>query len=467
MNENKRVLKGFLFIGVLFVLLIGYLTYFELFLKEDIVQNTYNRRIWEVDTGRIRGSILDRNGETLAYSESTEDDTQVRFYPFEELYAHVIGYHTPIYGNAQLEAAYQDELSGNKALNRIMDLPKQLTGEKLFGNQLQLTLDHDLQKKAWDLLQGQKGAVVALDPKTGAVLAMVSNPSYDPNQDKLSGAWEDLQNSRDSVLLPRATQGLYPPGSTFKCLTTAAAAASGNLDLVWKDEGSILVDGMIIRNFNSQVFGRVDLDQAFTKSINTYFAALGLEMGEDAIQNTAAQFGFNQKIPFDLQVSPSRLDQGDMSQTELASTSIGQGTLLVTPLHMALMGAGIANEGSIMEPYLVERVTMDSGRVVEAHSRKIWMDGPTSDTAALVKELMVQVVESGTGTNARISGISVAGKTGTAQNERDGEDHAWFMGFAPAEDPRIVVAVLLEYSGSTGGNSAAPIAGKLMENYLN
>lgn len=466
MNENRRVIKGFIILSLLFVLIIGYLSVFELFWKDDIIQNSYNRRIWDVDTGRIRGSILDRDGQILAYSELNEDDSAERIYPYGEAYAHVIGYHSLLYGNSQLEAAYQNDLSGNKAWNHLVDIPAQFSGQVLYGNQLTLTLDHELQMKALELLGGRNGAVVALDPQTGAVLALASNPSFDPNQEELQEIWGEIHSSEESILLPRATQGLYPPGSTFKILTTAAAAKSAQLGFVWDDQGTIDVDGTIIHNFSSQNYGEVGLDEAFAKSINTYFAALGLEMGEGSIENISRDFYFNRDIPFSLLVSTSIFPQESLNDAQLAATSIGQGQLLVTPMHMALIAATIANDGTMMEPYLVQEVRMNSQRLVEDNTPTKLTSPLTTDMAQRIKELMIQVVETGTGTNAKITGISVAGKTGTAQNEREGEDHAWFIGFAPAEDPKIAVAVLVEYSGSTGGKTAAPIAGKLMEFYL-
>jgi peptidoglycan glycosyltransferase len=466
MNENKRIIKAFLILGALFVLLIGYLSYFELFLKADVVQNPYNRRIWEVDTGRVRGPITDRNGVVLAYSEADGEGLVKRIYPFKNLYSHVIGYHSPLYGNHQLEATYQNDLSGDKAVNRIKDLWKQLSGETLYGNQLTLTIDHVLQTRASELLKGRNGAVVALDPRTGAILAMVSNPSFDPNADALSEQWAAHQADPDAVLLPRATQGLYPPGSTFKVLTTAAAMGNGLADFVWNDEGSITVDGKVLQNFNGKVFGQVDLNKAFTQSVNTYFAALGLEVGEDRLVETTEAFHFNQAWTFPLQVATSRFERGQGSLTALASASIGQGTLLMTPLHMALMAGTVANGGNMMTPYLVQSVQMASGEQVENTIPKVLSKAIPVETAQALTQLMIQVVDQGTGTRAKISGIKVAGKTGTAQNERSGEDHAWFVGFAPAADPQIVVAVLLEYSGTTGGNASAPIAADIMGTYL-
>lgn len=465
-NEDKRIVKGFLFLGALFVLLIGFLTTFEVFFKEKVVNNSYNRRIWEMDTGRIRGSIFDRKGTLLAYSEENSDGRQERTYPFQGLYAHVIGYHTPVYGNSQLEATYQIELSGNKAWNRLVDLPRQWAGETLYGNELHLTLDHDLQKKAQDLLKGRRGAVVALDPKTGALLALVSNPTFDPNGEVLAKEWDDHQKSEDFVLLPRATQGLYAPGSTFKVITAAASLVSQQSSFVWEDEGSVLIDGMEIANYDQKVYGSVDLEKALTLSVNTYFAALSQDLGASILKAEAEGFGFNQTVPFSIPASSSRFPQGTLTKTQLASAAIGQGDLLASPLQMALVAAAIANEGRLMEPYLVEEVRMHSQKVVEGHTPKEWIRPLSAEHANQLKEWMVRVVEQGTGTRAAFSGITVAGKTGTAQNERKGEDHAWFIGFAPAEDPQIAIAVLLEYSGSTGGSAAAPIAGTIMKEYL-
>lgn len=465
-NENKRIVKGFLFLGALFVFLIGFLTTFEVFLKDDVVNNAYNRRIWDMDTGRIRGSIFDRSGTLLAYSQENAEGRQERIYPFGGLYAHVIGYHTPLYGNSQLEATYQMDLSGNKAWNRLVDLPAQWAGESLYGNELHLTLDHTLQKKAQELLKGRNGAVVALDPKTGAVLALASNPTFDPNGAVLEQQWDSHQKSEEFVLLPRSTQGLYAPGSTFKVLTAAAALATQKESFVWEDKGSIFIDGKEITNYDQKVYGSVNLEKAITQSVNTYFAALSQEMGAAPLETVAEGFGFNEPIPFSIFVSTSRFPVGEFSKTQTASAAIGQGEVLVSPLQMALVAATIANEGRLMEPYLVQEVRMHSQQLVEQHAPKEWKNSLSSEHASILKDLMIRVVEKGTGTKAALSGIVVAGKTGTAQNERSGEDHAWFIGFAPAENPQIAVAVILEYSGTTGGSAAAPIGGALMKEFL-
>jgi peptidoglycan glycosyltransferase len=466
---NSRILHSLVFAGILFGLLITSLTWFELRGKNDIMGNAYNKRLIEAEEEIVRGSIVDRNGEILAETLSSEA-SKIRNYPEKRLYAHIIGYNSSIYGKTLLEARYNSELIGKTNLEFMKSLKAMLSNETKAGYNLRLTISNPLQAIAREQLGDRHGAVVALDPGTGEILAMVSTPDYNPNASKLEENWKTLIEDENSPLLPRATMGLYPAGSIFKVVTAAAAIETGKGDYTTNDQGTTVIDGMTFSNAGQKARGEIDLHQAMTVSSNVYFAELSQKIGAGDLIAKAKDAGITKSFEFDLPRTDSRIGDSGMGKTELAATAIGQGKLLVSPLQMAMLAAGVANNGEIMQPYLVKTVENAGGEAVreaDPHSLYKWIK---PETAALLKEMMVSVVEEGTGTRAQISGVNVAGKTGTAQNEKstesDSKDHAWFIGFAPAEEPRIAVAVLLEYRGEGGGRAAAPVAAKVMSAWL-
>ena len=449
--------------------LIVYLTYFQLFIKDDIITSSYNRRQWAREDKIIRGEIVDRTGIVLAKSE-IQGERQERIYPYGSLYSHVIGYNSVSYGKSLLEAKYNEELLNINPLNPVTDLRDKLIGSKGYGNTLHLTIDHVLEKRAAELLGRQKGAVVALDPQTGEILALVSKPDFNPAGGALEEKWRELVESAENPLLPRATQGLYVPGSTFKAAVSLMAVSKGLGNKTYEDTGSIIIDGKRIENYGNKAYGTLDLTGALAVSSNTVFARIGVELGADNLKDLARQVGIGRKISFDIPVSTSRFDYKGMGQTDQAAVGMGQGKILVTPFQMALITGGIANNGVVMKPYLVDRVTTVNGFLLKEQKPEEYFRLADPVTANTVKNMMEAVVEWGTGKNARISGIRVAGKTGTAQNELtaqgENKEHAWFIGFAPVENPQIAVAVILEYSGATGGGKAAPIARELMIEWL-
>jgi len=453
----------------LFLTLIVYLTYFQLFIKDDIITSSYNRRQWAREDKIIRGEIVDRTGIVLAKSE-IQGERQERIYPYGSLYSHVIGYNSVSYGKSLLEAKYNEELLNINPLNPVTDLRDKLIGSKGYGNTLHLTIDHVLEKRAAELLGRQKGAVVALDPQTGEILALVSKPDFNPAGGALEEKWRELVESAENPLLPRATQGLYVPGSTFKAAVSLMAVSKGLGNKTYEDTGSIIIDGKRIENYGNKAYGTLDLTGALAVSSNTVFARIGVELGADNLKDLARQVGIGRKISFDIPVSTSRFDYKGMGQTDQAAVGMGQGKILVTPFQMALITGGIANNGVVMKPYLVDRVTTVNGFLLKEQKPEEYFRLADPVTANTVKNMMEAVVEWGTGKNARISGIRVAGKTGTAQNELtaqgENKEHAWFIGFAPVENPQIAVAVILEYSGATGGGKAAPIAREIMIEWL-
>ncbi|WP_242870798.1 peptidoglycan D,D-transpeptidase FtsI family protein [Acidaminobacter hydrogenoformans] len=466
---NSRILHSLVFAGILFVVLITSLTWFELRGKNDIMGNAYNKRMIAAEEEILRGSIIDRGSEILAETIASEA-SNIRNYPQKRLYAHIIGYHSSIYGKTLLEAKYNSELLGKSNLEFLSVFKKMLSKDVAQGYNLRLTLSHTLQTVAREQLGDRHGAVVALDPRTGEILAMVSTPDFNPNASSLEENWKSLIENENSPLLPRATMGLYPAGSIFKVVTAAAALETGNGDYMTNDQGTTVIDGMTFSNAGQKARGDIGLHQAMTVSSNVYFAELSQKIGAGALIAKAKDAGITKSFDFDLPRTDSRIGDSGMGKTELAATAIGQGKLLVSPLQMAMLAAGVANGGEIMQPYLVKTVENAGGEVLRETDPESLYKWVTPETAELLKEMMVSVVEEGTGTKAQISGVRVAGKTGTAQNEKstesDSKDHAWFIGFAPAEAPRIAVAVLLEYRGEGGGRAAAPVAAKVMSTWL-
>ncbi len=466
MNYNKKIISVLVIMSVLFLSVFVYLTYFTLFKADSLISSNYNRRLWEKEDSVLRGSIYDRSGTLLAKSEVDDEGNQKRIYPYGSLYAHVIGYNSRTYGKTNLELSFNDYLLKTESLSEIIQYGMDDSPMKR-GCDLVTTVDHTLMEIAKENMRGKNGAVVAVDPKTGEVLCLYSNPSFDPNEDSLTENWADLSVDEDSPFLPRATKGLYAPGSTFKIATAASAIENGLYDFEVDDEGSVKIDGRTFRNSGGKAYGKIDLISGFKYSSNVMFSLLGTKLGAEKLKAAAEDFMITEKMPFDISTSSSGWKYKDMSETELASVGIGQGKLLTTPLNMAMVASSIANGGIMMKPYLVQKAVSLNGVESYSASPEALKRTVPASVAAELSDYMLACVESGTGANARIKGVKVAGKTGTAQNEKDGKDHAWFVGFAPKDDPQIAVAVFQEYSGSSGGAACAPIAAKIMQSWLN
>jgi peptidoglycan glycosyltransferase len=457
-QQSKRMIVVLVSICLMFVSLIVYISYFQIFKADKIKNNSYNKRLWINEESILRGSIIDRNGKILAYSEK-QDNLYKRHYNYGSLYSHIIGYSYREYGKTGLELQYNNALlniNENTAINEI----KNIVAPSSEGNTLKLTIDHGLQEKARALLKGKKGSIVAMNPKTGEVYAMVSLPDFDVTN--LKEDWKQIVEDTNSPLLNRATQGLYTPGSVFKVITTMAALETSNLNTKHECTGSTKIDGYVFKDYNGKAHGTLNLEDALVKSCNTYFTEKSLDIGKDKIGSMADKFMINSKIPFDLPTKSSTFPyKENLGKTDIAASSIGQGKVLVTPLNMAMIASGIANGGEIVKPILVKEIISSGGKVVKANTTQTLSQGTGIFTANETKNMMVEVVKRGTGTGAKINNMRVAGKTGTAENP-SGKSHAWFIGFAPADDPKIAVAVVLEEEGSTGGKSAAPIARDIM-----
>ncbi len=447
--------------------------------------NPANRRHDLARYGQPRGDILVGGRAVTGSRDSGQRFRHERTYRDGPLYAPVTGFASQVYGTALLENAADGILSGTDPALSPLPLYDDLTRARDPGGHVVTTLDARAQRAAYAGLGGRRGAVAALEPSTGRILALVSSPSYDPGE--LSGtgpevtrAWARLNGAADRPMLNRAVRQTYPPGSTFKVVTAAAALDSGvvrDVDEPTRSPDPYRLPGSSARLTN-EVVGCADasLRYAFQWSCNTVFAGLGVAVGVDAMRTTAAGFGFNDHglgIPF--RVSPSTFDTR-VDAAQLALSSIGQYNTRATPLQMAMVAAAVANQGAVRAPHLVERTTTDDGDTVSATGRRTLHQAMNPATAVRLRELMTDVVEKGTGTNAAVPGATVGGKSGTAQHglHNSGTPYAWFISWAQADDamePAVAVAVVVEDAAAdrgdiSGGGDAAPIARAVMEAVL-
>lgn len=466
-NNIKKVFVVFL---LCFLVIISYITYFELYKAPDIAKSQYNKRLWAIRNEVLRGTIYDRNMTALTKSERVNSETQKRTYTGGPLFAHALGYVDIKYGITGLERKYDSELMQTQTEDLLTLIKNKGKSEEKVGDNLKTTLDYKIQKAAYDLLGDNRGAVVALNPKTGEVLALVSKPSFDPNN--LSDTWAAINKDPSLPLINRATSGMYPPGSTFKTIT--AISALENINNVTnkrvQDKGKLVFNSKeSLSNFNGEVLGNIGFKQAFYESSNVYFGTLGMELGNTKLKATAEQFYFNKDIPADgIAIENSKFPSlKSYEKGNLAMTAIGQGEVLATPMQMALIASTIANDGTMMEPYIVSQVMDSKGKTISNFSPKSIGTILSKDNDAIMKDMMRSVVTSGTGTAAAIPGINVAGKTGTAEHDNDASKppHSWFIGFAPYDNPQIAVAVIVE-DGGQGGIAAAKIAGQVMKTAL-
>ena len=481
---NKPIRRLSFVVALLFCTLLLSTTWIQFVTAQSLDNRPGNRRTLLESYSRERGAIL-VDGSPIAKSVPSKDELKyIRTYPQAKLYSQVTGYYSFTYGaGGGLEGAENSMLSGQSDklfYRRVLDM---VTGKAPSGASLELTIDPRAQKAADEALGNQRGAVVALDVKTGAILAMVSHPQYDPtplashNLDSVARAWAQLNASAGRPMVNRAIGGdLYPPGSTFKLVTAAAALSSGKFTEESQIPGPAALDLPLstktLPTDDHQPCGPGDkttLTHALEISCNTAFGWLGLNLGGDALRAQAAKFGFGDSLTVPMRVEPSIVPP--LNKPQSAQAAIGQYDVRVTPLQMAMVSAAIANKGTVMKPYLV-RDTRNSNLDVIDESQPVQLSqAVTPDVAAALTRMMVTVVQSGTGTSAQIPGIEVAGKTGTAQNVPGGAPHAWFTAFAPASDPRIAVAVVVEHGGNAGneafgGKVAAPIARQVMEAVL-
>jgi len=460
LEENKKITHLIIFTSCLFFSIIGYLTYFQIFQGADILQNPYNKRQWAREDNTIRGTIYDRQDVVLATTEVVEDKP-IRKYPHNNTYSHILGYSYKQYGRSGIESYYNQDLMALNPDSPVSIIKEQFSSDMIRGNDLILTLDHRIQKTAEEALNGKVGSIVAIDPTTGEILALVSKPDFNPNT--LIQDWETLVNNESSPLLNRSTNGLYTPGSIYKLIIASGVLENpANVNPDYNCTGSITIDGYTLTDYNDRGHGHLDLIESLVVSCNTNFARMAVDLGGEKVKEISKKFLMDRPINSDIPIKTSRFPySASMGKTDIAAIGIGQGKVLVTPIHMALVAGTFANNGVMMEPYVVSTVQTPTGKVLQRNSGKENIILPTN-IANGVKDMMVATVQRGTGKGAALGGITVGGKTGTAENAT-GKSHAWFIGFAENGSNKVAVAVILESSGETGGAAAAPIAGKIMQ----
>lgn len=447
----------------------AYLVYFNVVKADDFVNSPYNARQDNFAENVIRGNITDKDGVILAQTDVSEDGTETRYYPYGSAFAHVIGYADPDYGKSGLEAVENFSLLTSNSFF-LEKLRNEFQGEKDMGDTVVTTLDAQLQQSAYDALGSNKGAVIVLDPSSGQILTMVSSPSYDPNQ--ISSEYEYLNaDEENSPLLNRATQGLYAPGSTFKIVTTLEYIREHPNDYglyTYECGGQITQNDVTIRCFNSTVHGYEDLRSSFANSCNSSFVNIGLSLNKTSYRETAEDLLFNKKLPSVLDYSKSSFSvTEETSESELMMTAMGQGNTMVSPYHMALITSAIANNGTLMEPYLVDKVTNYTGTEISKNVPKSYQKLMTTEEAAQLKEYMCAVVNEGTGIELGGESYTVAGKTGTAEySMEDGEKtHSWFVGFTNVDNPELVICVVIEGYDGNAGAKAVTIAKQILNSY--
>ncbi len=463
-RNRPYTMVTYMFVAI-FVSLIVWLVYFNLVRSEEFINSPYNTRQDTFADRVIRGNILSSEGEVLASTEIAEDGSEYRYYPYANMFAHVVGYDSK--GKSGLESEANFHLLSSHAFF-LEQMKNEFQNAKNRGDNVVSTLSVKLQTAAYNALGERKGAVVVMEPSTGKILAMVSRSDFDPNY--LDENWEYLiSDEENSSLLNRATQGQYPPGSVFKIITALDYLREHGTvdDFSYNCQGEITKQEHTITDYDRTVHGQVDLPSAFAYSCNSAFAEMGVQMGGKSLRAAGESLLFNKKLPLTMDYKTSVLSVDGKSGVPLMmQTSIGQGNTLVSPMHMALVACTIANQGVLMKPYLIDRVENYNGDRVKKYMPGIYRELLPSSEASVLGGLMENVVNYGTAASLGGQGYTVAGKTGSAEyGEGEIKDsHSWFVGYSNVEDPDIVVSVIIE-GGGTGSESAVPVAGSIFNSY--
>ena len=488
---NQRIRHLTVALIALFGILFVQLTNWQVLQRDTLVADARNNRITVREFDKMRGAIVTADGTVIAATEPVDPairpnsrfDFQ-RVYPTKDLYANISGYYTLGFGSTQLERTHNDVLAGTTAQQQLESTGGLFSKEDLSGT-VQLTLNNDIQKAAKRALGNREGSVVVMDPITGAVLAMYSNPTFDPNDvvaqtGSVGQTLTALQEDPRKPLLANAYQERYMPGSTFKIVTTTAGLETKVIDLmsVFKNSRSWTPPNTKkpIRNYGKKVCGG-DLAEVFRRSCNIPFARTAVEIGPSQMVNGVNRFGFDERVPFDLPGAAASTFGGLAKDFEdslalLAIHGFGQGQVQVTPLHMAMIASTVANGGVMMKPHVVDNTQTRSGAIINTTAPTAWKTAMAPSTAATLTQLMIGVATNGTASCCLKlnNGVSVAAKTGTAQLNPEGEkqrSHAWIMAFAPAEAPRFAISVFIKgvndvVSASTGGRLAGPVAREVL-----
>jgi peptidoglycan glycosyltransferase len=465
----------------MFALVLGSLTYVQFFEASALENNDWNTRQILQDYGKNRGAIL-VDGRPIAESVPSDDQFNYqRVYNEPEMYGHLTGFFSLVNGSTQLENVMNEELSGDSDDLFIDQMVRLFSGAQAQGASVELTIDPQLQQMAWDMIpEGQAGSIVVMEPATGNILAMASKPSYDPNLLAAHDTSAVVQNIEQlsqvpglSIYFNPATQALAAPGSVFKLVVAAAALETGQFDAESTIPNPAVLDlpgtDVGLPNFTTggcTARDTADLEFALEQSCNTPFAQIAWELGEDAVLEQAQDFGFGEGLSIPTEVTASQFPTG-LNEAQLAQSAIGQFDVAVTPLQMAMVSAAIANDGVLMKPNLVKAVRAPDLSMIEEPDPEVFQESLSADNANQITEWMVNVVENGTAQNAAVPGVQVAGKTGTAEVSEQG-DNAWFTGFAPADNPEVVVSIVMQdVDIATGAQLTSPNAKRLIEAVLN
>jgi len=465
--KNRPIVRLTYFFVLVFLAMFIFVVVFLVRDAEDTIADTGNRRQDTMANAITRGEIRSADGKVLAKTEEKNGE-EVRTYPYGETYAHVVGFND--YGKSGIELSMNFQLltSHENIVDQVKD---DLAGRKKPGDNVVTTLDSKLQTAAYKAMGNHKGAVVVMEPDTGKILAMVSKPGFDPNE--IDKVWEEIhteEGSTSSILVNRATRGLYAPGSTFKVVTALEYLREhpgGDATYSYKCEGEGSFNGVKIICYKHRVHGTVNLEQSLGYSCNTSFCNIGVnEIKMDGLKSTAEQLLFNKSIPYDGDCAKSSFTMdGTKDKTLIPQTVIGQGETQITPLHNALIMSSIANGGVMMKPYLIDHTENVAGSVVRSYSSETAETVMTSDEAKKLQELLLSTGAYGTASykfkNYR---HKIVGKTGTAEYDNEGHVHSWFVGYSNPEDPDIVVSVVIEDSDSDG-LTGVKVAASIFEAY--
>lgn len=464
--SNRELWFTGIFFSLIFLGMIGYYVYYVQENGREMINNSYNTRQHLLTKKNYRGNIYSADGEILAETILQPDGSEIRNYPYEKLFSHVVGFSTK--GKTGIEAEVNSYLI-NSGVSLSTQIENEAAGTKNPGDDAYTSLNVELQRIASKSLGVSKGAIIVSKVKTGEILAMVSKPDFNPNT--IVQDWQEyLEDEESSVLLNRATQGIYPPGSTFKIVTSLAYLREhqGNYqDYFYNCIGSYRYEDSKIRCYHGTVHNSVDFITSFAKSCNCSYANMGLGLDRGIYHDTIMDLGFNQPLPVNFNYNQSKLVVDEtISGDDMIQISFGQGSVQMTPLHLHLITNAIAAKGTPMKPYLVNKIVSKDGKVIKEFSPKPYKALMTEEEAETLTMMMEQVVEKGTGSRLKGLSYSAAGKTGSAEYNLVKEDsHAWFTGFAPVEDPEISVTIIVERIGS-GGDYAVPIAKRLFDEYF-
>ena len=467
-KKNKEfVVITYLFVGM-FMLMMGYFAYFQIFRSEDFINSPYNTRQNTFAEHVVRGEIHSADGKTLAQTIVGEDGSETRYYPYGSMFAHAVGYDSN--GKSGIESFGNFSLLRSHAFF-LEQVFHGIQDQKNQGDNIVTTLNYDLQETAYQALGEKRGAVVVLEPDTGKILAMVSKPDFDPNT--IEAQWDSIisnTDSENSILVNRATQGLYPPGSTFKILTTLEYIRENPnyQNYSYECTGSIAMENTEIHCYNHAVHGMENLETSFAKSCNTSYANIGLGLDKKAFWQLCDSVLFGKDLPISYPFNKSSFVLKENSNTdEVTQTAIGQGETLVTPMHMAMLTSAIANKGILMRPYVIDHTENYKGVTVKNYRASQYGSLFTQEEAAKLGEFMSLVVSEGTGSKLSGQSYQAAGKTGSAEfSSNKSESHAWFTGYASTEEKGTIAVTVIVEKGGSGSEAAVPIAKQVFDRFF-